>query len=144
MRSFGDVLMARRFRPRKEYRFWLYHDLAEDARIMEFIKYCKSTKQFAGVIRDGIRLIWSLREGNMAVLFELFPHLQPQFRPGGDELVEQFRQILLQQRPITIDSGVGQVTQKQLPPAAPPVIAPKAAPVADAGAIADAFLSFIQ
>lgn len=142
--------MARRFRPRKEYRFWLYHDLAEDVRIMEFIKYCKSTKQFARVVRDGIRLIWSLREGNMAILFELFPHLQRQFKPDGDELVEQFRQILLQQRPINVDSGAGQTTPKPAlpagmkPAAAPPVAAPKAAPVADAGAIVDNFLAFIQ
>lgn len=110
---------------------------------MEFIKYCKSTKQFARVVRDGIRLIWSLREGNMAILFELFPHLQRQFKPDGDELVEQFRQILLQQRPITIDSGVGQSAPKPAL-APPPVIAPKAAPLADAGAIADNFLAFIQ
>jgi hypothetical protein len=88
--------MARKYRPRKEFKFWLYHDLNEDSRLMEFIQYCKATRQFARVVRDGIRLIWSLREGNNAVLFELFPHLERQFKPDAEELIEQFRQMLLQ------------------------------------------------
>lgn len=88
--------MARKYRPRKEFKFWLYHDLVEDIRLMEFIQYCKATRQFARVVRDGIRLVWSLREGNNAVLFELFPHLERQFKPDAEELIEQFRQMLMQ------------------------------------------------
>ncbi len=89
--------MPRKYRPRKEFKFWLYHDRAEDSRLMEFIQYCKQTRQFARVVRDGIRLIWSLREGNNNVLFELFPHLERQFKPDAEELIEQFRQMLSQQ-----------------------------------------------
>jgi len=97
--------MPRKYRPRKEFKFWLYHDRAEDSRLMEFIQYCKATRQFARVVRDGIRLIWSLREGNTQVLFELFPHLERQFKPDAEELIEQFRQMLAQQR---ISAPVGQ------------------------------------
>jgi hypothetical protein len=104
-------MMPRKYRPRKEFKFWLYHDLAEDSRLMEFIQYCKATRQFARVVRDGIRLIWSLREGNNAVLFELFPHLERQFKPDAEELIEQFRQMLSQQlaapNPPSLNSGRG-------------------------------------
>jgi hypothetical protein len=103
--------MPRKYRPRKEFKFWLYHDRDEDSRLMEFIQYCKSTRQFARVVRDGIRLIWSLREGNTRILFELFPHMERQFNPDAEDLIAQFRDMLLQHRnvpapqPVQIDSG---------------------------------------
>ena len=52
------------------------------------------------MIRDGVRLLWALENNNLAVLFELFPHLQKQFIPEGADLLEQFRQMLLQPRPV--------------------------------------------
>jgi hypothetical protein len=103
--------MPRKYRPRKEFKFWLYHDRDEDSRLMEFIQYCKSTRQFARVVRDGIRLIWSLREGNTSILFELFPHMERQFNPDAEDLISEFRQMLLQHRnepvhqPVQIESG---------------------------------------
>lgn len=105
--------MPRKYRPRKEFKFWLYHDRDEDSRLMEFIQYCKSTRQFARVVRDGIRLIWSLREGNTRILFELFPHLERQFNPDAEDLIAQFREMLLQQRAqpqlAPVSSGVGEI-----------------------------------
>jgi hypothetical protein len=112
--------MPRKYRPRKEFKFWLYHDRDEDSRLMDFIQYCKSTRQFARVVRDGIRLIWSLREGNTAVLFELFPHLERQFNPDAEDLIAQFRDMLLQHRtvpvpqPVQLDNGGGQGERKLL------------------------------
>lgn len=113
--------MPRKYRPRKEFKFWLYHDLSEDSRLMEFIAYCKATRQFARVVRDGIRLIWSLREGNTDVLFELFPHLERQFKPDAETLIEQFRQMLMQQQvaapvqpPAPLPSGIEQGGKKLL------------------------------
>jgi hypothetical protein len=109
--------MPRKYRPRKEFKFWLYHDRDEDSRLMEFIQYCKATRQFARVVRDGIRLIWSLREGNTDVLFELFPHLERQFKPDAEELIEQFRQMLMLQQvaapvpqpaPLAISNGAAE------------------------------------
>lgn len=97
----GDC-MAGRYRPRKEYKFWLFHDMPEHQRLMDFIQYCKSTRQFAKVVRDGIRLIWSLREGNTSVLFELFPHLERQFNPDSEELIAEFREMLLQHRNVPV------------------------------------------
>ncbi len=73
--------MASRYRPRQVFKFWLFLDKPEESRLIEFINYCKAKRSFARVVRDGIRLMWSLGEGDTTVLFELFPglhaHLQP-------------------------------------------------------------------
>lgn len=111
--------MAGRYRPRKEYKFWLFHDLNEDSRLMEYIAYLKSSRQFARVIRDGIRLIWSLREGNLTILFELFPHLERQFNPDAEDLIAEFREMLLAnrstpvQQPVMVEAVTGQGETKK-------------------------------
>lgn len=91
--------MTRRYRSRKRFTFWLYHDLVEDTRLMDYIEYLRKTRQFAKSVRNGLRLMWTLGEGDLSVLFELFPSLRSQFMPKGDELIEQFRQMLLQHQP---------------------------------------------
>jgi hypothetical protein len=63
----------RRFRPRKQYKFWLYHDLSEDTRLMEYAAWLVKTRQFATAIRNGLRLLWTLGEGDTTLLTELFP-----------------------------------------------------------------------
>lgn len=73
--------MARRFRPRQVFKFWLFKDKPEEYRLVEFINYCKANRKFASVVRDGIRLMWSLGEGDTSVLFELFPGLHAQLQP---------------------------------------------------------------
>jgi hypothetical protein len=92
--------MTRRYRPRKEFKFWLYHDLLEDKRLMDYIDYLRKTRQFARTLRSGLRLMWTLGEGDLSVLFELFPALRSQFMPKADDLIEQFHQMLLQNQPV--------------------------------------------
>src|SRR5690349_295017 len=80
---------------------------------MDFIQYCKSTRQFTRVLRDGTRLIGSLRESNLAILFELFPHLERQFNPDAEDLIAEFRDMLLSNRqvitqPAAIPAAVGE------------------------------------
>lgn len=89
--------MARRYRPRKLFKFWLYRDLTEDTRLMDYIAYLHKTRQFATTVRNGLRLMWTLGEGDLSVLFELFPGLQSKLAPHNDELIEQFRQMLQSQ-----------------------------------------------
>ena len=89
--------MARRYRPRKEFKFWLYHDLVEDVRLMEYIQFLVKTRQFATTIRNGLRLMWTLGQGDLSVLFDLFPTLRSQFTPDNTALIEEFRRMLLQQ-----------------------------------------------
>lgn len=152
----GRFIMATgRFRPRKEFKFWLFHDIAEDVRLMEFIQFCKSKRKFASVIRSGIRLMWSLGEGDTSVLFELFPTLKselihvkdlppPPPAPDNSKLEREIAEL----KKLILEQGNIQVPPKDYPsmkPAAlPPTVQAKAAPIADAGAIADNFLAFIQ
>lgn len=90
--------MAGRYRPRQVFKFWLFLDKDEESRLVEFINYCKTKRSFARVVRDGIRLMWSLGEGDTTVLFELFPglhaHLQPvQTAPTPPDTSHLERQI---------------------------------------------------
>ena len=86
--------MARRYRPRKLFKFWLYQDLAEDTRLMEYIEYLHKTRQFATMVRNGLRLMWTLGQGDISVLFDLFPTLRAQFTPDNSALIEEFRLML--------------------------------------------------
>jgi hypothetical protein len=141
--------MARRYRPRKEFKFWLYHDLAEDKRLMEFISFCKNTQQFARMVRNGLRLMWSLGEGETFVLYELFPWTRPQAAlqsPAPD--TETLERQIADLKRIMLEQGTGKASHTSHPMlqsgGTPPTITFKNAPAADAGAIADDFLAFIQ
>ncbi len=145
--------MARRYRPRQVFKFWLFLDKPEESRLIEFIEYSKAKRSFARIIRDGIRLMWSLSEGDTTVLFELFPGLRAQLTPiqpapvkdnrDLERQIEELKKLILEQGSISAPprdypqlkgghSGIA------------PTVQAKAAPVADAGAIADNFLAFIQ
>jgi hypothetical protein len=89
-------MTATRSRTKKEYRFALYPDVLEDSHLMAYVDYLRKTQQLPQVIRNALRLVWTLGEGDLSVLFELFPSLRGQFMPKPDELIEQFRQMLYQ------------------------------------------------
>lgn len=80
---------------RKLYKFWL--NLADDTEytIAEICEYAKSKREYARLIRDGIRLLWDLRQGNTTVLSELFPWVLNQPNRAGVE-TEQFISIMRQ------------------------------------------------
>lgn len=103
--------MAQRYRPRKEFKFWLFYDLADEVRLMEYIAYLKKSRKFASYVRNGLRLMWSLGEGDTSVLFELFPGLKAQLQtppPDDDKLqrkIEDLHRLILEQgRGITIEA----------------------------------------
>lgn len=147
-----------RFRPRREVKMWLYLDKSDEEKLAGYVAYLKKTRKLAKAIRDGLRLIWSLGEGDTTILFELFPAIEKQ-------LVERFTppptstpNEMQRQIEIAVEAGV-QKALVQLPalPAGPLVAAPPikpsiVAPVAtitaakplDAGEIADNFLAFLQ
>lgn len=144
-----------RYRPRKEYKFWLYTDLVADSRLMEFIAYLKTTRQFATYIKRGLKLLWTLQEGDLTYLFELFPQLAERLNPppappdkgdlerliqGAVHTSVKAAMLEMPSLPATIPAAA------PLKPSgsAPPALAAKNAPVADASTIADNFLAFIQ
>ena len=80
---------------------------------MDYIAYLRETRQFATILRNGLRLMWSLGQGDLTVLFELFPTLRAQFAPDNIALLEEFRALLKEQpvmavaTPITLDASGG-------------------------------------
>lgn len=109
---------------------------------------------FSRVVRDAIRLYADLSNGKTDVLEELFPFVRTHYCGDTNEnriqkIVDEAVTRAIQQQqgraiPDSRDSGGMLMISPTKPYTAPPVIAPKAAPIADAGAIADNFLMFIQ
>lgn len=143
----------RRFRPRKQFKFWCYTDLETDAWLLKIIQYWKDRKQFSTKVKNGLRLMWSLGQGHTDVLFSLFPQLETQLAakyapppaPDNSNLERQIadlKQIILQQG--SIQAPPKDYPQLKSIASAPPTVTVQAAPVADAGAIVDNFMAFIQ
>ena len=91
---------AKRYTPRQTRKFQLRRDHPIDAHVSEILDYSRSKRREVTVIRDGVRLLWALENNDMTVLFEMFPHLKDQFIPGGLNLIEQIREIVMHAPPI--------------------------------------------
>lgn len=61
---------------RLKFMFWLDANKSDEYELAETIEALKQERSFARTIRDGIRLIVSLRQRQTDVLFELFPFLE--------------------------------------------------------------------
>jgi hypothetical protein len=111
---------VRKHVPRQTRKFQLRLNHPVDAHVVEVLDYAKGQRSEVTMIRDGVRLLWALKNNDLTVLFELFPHLKGQFKPDAEDLIEQFSQMLLQQRaqPMLappVNSGEGQInTPKSL------------------------------
>ena len=110
-------------------KFWLDLEKPDEEEINQFIDHYKRQRQFTRIIRDGIRLMWSLEQGNLDVLFELFPSVMDEFyqralashTPQDKVLAEhisRLERLLLEQGSIPIPSTTG----------AKPLVAPQIAP----------------
>ena len=138
-----------RYRPRKEIKMWLYRDKDDENRLIDFVQYCKQTRQFARMLRNGIRLMWSLGEGDTSILYELFPWTRPQaaLLPPMPDTANLERQIADLKR-IMLEQGTAKTPYTTYPMLqsniAAPAVTLKTAPIADASTIADNFLEFIQ
>lgn len=65
--------MAQEKRYRVRYEFQLDHNKPEQEEIADIIEQLKNERAYAPAIRDGLRLIWELREGNLDTFRQLFP-----------------------------------------------------------------------
>jgi hypothetical protein len=61
---------------RGQFRFWLDGYKENERELGEFLLKLKQQRNFAKFMRDAVRLLKDLREGNTAVLLEMFPHIQ--------------------------------------------------------------------
>src|SRR5690606_7706773 len=69
----GIKVPAKPARYRTLHKFWLDLNTIADANLNDCIDNLKRYRMFTPTIRDGIRLVVSLRERSFDVLFELFP-----------------------------------------------------------------------
>ncbi|MEL6309251.1 MAG: hypothetical protein AAFQ52_14005, partial [Chloroflexota bacterium] len=70
------------------FKFWLNLDNDHDEQIADTIELLKNERSFTQTIRDGIRLIWDLRQGNVAVLCELFPFVKDKLGTRTDSNIK--------------------------------------------------------
>jgi hypothetical protein len=140
----------RKKRQRKQFPTWLYWDIPEDIELMNLIAVMKSAKKFTYCFRNGLRLMWSLMAGETGILLELFPWIADAIRSqvtltqDNSDLERQIADL----KRIMLEQGNAKLQSSNYPMLkssnAPPVVALKSAPVADASSIADDFLAFIQ
>jgi hypothetical protein len=100
-------------RYRLKFNFWLDVTKAEEFDLAEKIETLKVERSFASTVRDGIRLIWDLRQGRTAVLLELFPFVREALagnRAGGDDgKVEQVQRQIAELERLLLAQDGGQV-----------------------------------
>ena len=113
---------------RLQFKFWLDVNKPNEYALAEIIADLKENKTFSKVIRDGIRLIWSLGQGNLDVLLALFPWIEDAFyerfkerEPASDSALRQqlarLEKLLIEQGSIPIETGPKKLV---VPPVAPP------------------------
>lgn len=62
--------------------FQLRVDHPEDSHVAEILDFKRGQRAEVTTIRNGVRLLWALENGDTSVLFEMFPHLKPQLAPS--------------------------------------------------------------
>ena len=55
--------------------FQLDMDKPDHEEVADIIELLKNERGYASAIRDGLRLVWSLRRGDVGVLYELYPDI---------------------------------------------------------------------
>lgn len=92
-------------RNRLQFIFWLDIDKQSDLTVIKDIQELKKERSFTQTIRDGVRLIRDLRQGNLTVLFELFPWAKAEFVAGVVAQQETAIQKELQKLQELIEQG---------------------------------------
>jgi hypothetical protein len=90
---------VRRYIPRETWRFQLRLDNSIDTHVRDILKYAETQRRSVTMIRDGVRLLWALENDDLSVLFDLFPKLKERFEPNSADLLEEFRQMLVNHHP---------------------------------------------
>ncbi len=138
-------LTKRKSVPRHTRKYQFRNDHPVDQHVESVLNFWRSGKQEITNLRKAVALYHALEQGDLSELFNFFPQYKTQFAPDTANAVEQFMEILRQQRDPASD-GAGQFANYQppIPLPAPPVAEVKQAIAASADAIADNFLSMFQ
>jgi len=126
----------------RKYQFRDNHPV--DQHVEEILNFWKNGKQEITNLRKAVALYYALEQGNLPILFDMFPQYKAQFAPSTAEALEQFMAILKQQQlqPVENRQLANPIIPKPLP--APPVAEIKKATAVSANDIADNFLSMFQ
>lgn len=86
--------MRKSFRMR--FTFWLDLNKQDEHELADIVDTLKSQRGYASAIRDGLRMVWELRQGRVDTLVKLFPWVVERFQPQQDTselaaLIEQFK-----------------------------------------------------
>ena len=79
------------------FRFWLDIEKSDEESIANKIEILKNSRSYSKTIRDGIRLIWDLRQGKTDILREFFPGVVASLQQDS-EVVQQFQAMLKSQQ----------------------------------------------
>jgi hypothetical protein len=132
--------------PRHTRKYQFRNDHPVDQHVEGILDFWKSSKQEITNLRKAVSLYYAIEQGNLEVLFEMFPQYRSQFTPGNSQLIEQFMQILMQPHPA--NSGAGQFPLLPAQPSskilAPVAQAKQADTTVSAENLADNFLNLLQ
>ena len=78
---------VRRFRLR--FTFWLDMHKPDEQELSETIEALKTKKLFAKTIRDGIKLVCSLMDGRLDILFDMYPWVREEFEKRSAQRTTQ-------------------------------------------------------
>jgi hypothetical protein len=97
-------------RPRMRYVFWLNLANPLELYIAEILEYSRKNRQLTTIIRDGVRLIYDLRQGKTDVLLEMFPWVKTALteaeKPATTAIqhqLDRLEQLILQQGSVPIE-----------------------------------------
>jgi hypothetical protein len=108
---------------RLKFMFWLDCAKADEEKLCEQIEVLKQKRLFSKTIRDGMRLICDLREGQTDVLFELFPWVKDSSQPPTvspselrlQEQIARLEKLLIAQGNVPIQSPLSAANRTQNP-----------------------------
>ena len=100
-----------RFRLR--FTFWLDIHKPDEQALSETIETLKTKKLFAKTIRDGIKLVCSLMDGRLDLLFSLYPWVREEFEKRStprttqalEEQLARLEYLMGQGMSVSIDTG---------------------------------------
>jgi hypothetical protein len=93
------------------FKFWLNLANPVEHHVAEILENSRTQRQLTGIIRDGVRLIFDLRQGRTDVLFELFPWVkttvsevkEPVTNTAIHHQLTRLEHLILQQGAVPLD-----------------------------------------
>lgn len=76
---------------RRQYRFWLEEDKPIQCELAWWFEELKLSRRFAPIIRDALSLYREFMKGETAMLYELFPKLNPPPPPVSPEKIKEMQ-----------------------------------------------------